>query len=96
MADAFAVLGIFADGDVHQAVVDDRRADDVVARGLAAQAVERRLRVAVELPEQLGVAFAVALGREAVQPAVAAGEDHLRHAAEHRRRPATTIGRAGC
>ena len=31
--DAFAVLGIFADGDVDQAVVDDRRADDVVPRG---------------------------------------------------------------
>ena len=33
VADAFAVLRIFADGDVHQAVVDHRRADDVVPRG---------------------------------------------------------------
>ena len=43
-----------------------------------------------------GVAFAVAFGREAVEPAVAAGENHLRHAAQHARRPATTTGRAGC
>ena len=83
MADAFAVLGIFADGDVHLAVVNHRRADDVVARGGRAERVERRLRIAVELPEQLRVAFAVAGGIEAVEPAVAAAEDHLRLAAEH-------------
>ena len=38
MADAFAVLGIFADGDVDQAIVDHRRADDVIARGGAPSA----------------------------------------------------------
>ena len=37
VADAFAVLGILADGDVDQAVVDHRRADDVVARGPVAE-----------------------------------------------------------
>src|SRR5207244_12841760 len=82
MADAFAVFGVFADGDVDQAFVDHRRADEVVARGRGAERVEGGLRIAVELPEELGVAFAVPLGIEAVEPAVATAEDHLRLAAE--------------
>ena len=89
MAGAFAVLGIFADRHVHEAVVNYGCADDVVPRGLI-QAVVRRLWIAVELPEQLRAALAVAFGCEAVQPAVAAAEDHLRRAAQHRvrgRRP---------
>ena len=55
VADAFAVLGVLADGDVDHVVVDDRRADDVVARAAAA---ERRTSIPwdwVELPEQLGL-----------------------------------------
>ncbi len=81
--DAFAVLRIFADGDVDQSVVDHRRADEMVSRGPAAHCVKRRFGVGVELPQQLGVALAVAFGGEAVEPAVAAGKQHLRHAAQH-------------
>ena len=64
---------------------------------LPAEDVLRFLGIAVELPEQLGLAVIAFLRpQEAIEPAVAAAEDHLRHAAEHRIRRATTTGRAGC
>ena len=59
-------------------------ATSVAAVALAAVFPQRGLGVAVELPEQLGLA-AARLRREAVDPAVAAGEDGLRHAADHRK-----------
>ena len=61
---------------------------EVVSRGLAADGVKRRFRIGVELPQELGVAVAVAGGIEAVEPAVAAGEDDLFDASQnaaHRR-----------
>ena len=53
MADALAVLGVLAGADVDLLFVDDRRADEVAARALAAELVLRVLRIGVELPEHL-------------------------------------------
>ena len=83
MPDAFAMLGILADGDVDQAVVDHRRGDDVVARAAAAEVHFESLGLESNFHSSFGVAVAVALRIETVDPAVAAGEDHLRHAAQH-------------
>ncbi len=77
----FAVFRVFAHANVHFAVVNDRRADDVVAIG-PVQRVFRFLRIAVELPQEFRFA-AFAARIEAVEPAVAGAEDHLRLAAEH-------------
>ena len=95
-ADAFAVLGILAGAEVDLVVVDDRRADDVVPRAAAAEFQNRVLGVGVELPQQLRLAVLALVGLEAVEPAVAAAEDHLRHAADARRPWGSTIGRGGC
>ena len=88
-ADAGRVLGVLADADVDLVVVDDRRADEVVAGAGAAELVDGVLGVAVELPDQLA-----GLGAEAVEPAVAAGEDDLPDAVDLARRPGWTTGRA--
>ncbi len=53
MTVAFAVFGIFADGDEHEIVVDRRRADDVVPISGAAEDVLGFLGIGVELPELL-------------------------------------------
>ncbi len=77
VADALAVLGILADAEKDVVVVNDGRGDDVAARAAAAEHVFGVFGVEVVLPEQL------ALERlEGVAPAVAAGEDHLRRAAD--------------
>ena len=97
VADAFAVLGVFADGDVDQAVVDHRRGDDVVAGAAAAERSHFDvLGIASNFQSSLALPLPSPCGVEAVEPAVAAAEDHLRHAAEHGVGRATTIGRAGC
>ena len=70
-------------GNVDLPVVDDRRGDDVVAVARAAALPHRRLGVAVELPEQFRLAAGAGFRPKAVDPAVAAGEDRLRHSAEH-------------
>ncbi len=54
MAVSFAMLGIFTNADENYVVVNHRRADDVVAIRAAAKFVLRFLRIAIELPEQLG------------------------------------------
>ena len=77
MADPLAMLRVLADGHVDKPVMDDRRADDMVAIGAAAENVLRFLRIGIELPEELRLAV-VAAGVESVHPAVAAAEDHLR------------------
>src|SRR5687767_12927924 len=62
----------------------------MVSRSPAADGIERRLWIAVELPQQLSVAFAIAFGGEAVEPSVTAGKQYLRHTAQlaiRRRRP---------
>ena len=89
MAGAFTMLRIFTNGDVHASVVDHRRANDVVARRLV-QRVMRCLRIAVELPQQFRVAFAISLGGEAINPSIATAKNHLRRSAQDgicRRRP---------
>ena len=89
VANALAVLGVLADGDVHHSFVDHRRGDDVVARAAAAEKhPDGVFGVGVELPQQLRSAVSIAGRVKAVDPAVAAGEDRLRLAPEHR------IGRA--
>ncbi len=82
VAVAFAVLGILAHGDVNQPFVDHRRADDVVPRAAAADAVLGVLGIAVELPQQFGLAVLGGFSAETVEPAVAAAEQHLGHAAQ--------------
>ena len=89
VGDAGGVLRVLPDADVDLVVVDDRRADEVVAVAGAAEFVDRVLRVAVELPDQFA-----GLRVEAVEPAVAAGEDDLLDAADLARRPGSTTGRA--
>ena len=49
VADAFAVLGVLAVGDVHAILEDHRRGNQLVARPRP----DRILRVGVELPELL-------------------------------------------
>ena len=88
MPTPFAVLRVLAGAEIDLVVVDDGRADDVVPRAAAAQLQDRVLGVDVELPEQLGLAVLALVGLEAVDPAVAAAEDHLRHAADDRDRGA--------
>src|SRR5262249_53736117 len=75
---AFVMLRVLARADVDAILVHDRRGDEVAALALAAECVPRGLLwVAVELPELLAC-----LRLERVQPAVAAGENDLRHAAD--------------
>src|SRR6056297_1820596 len=78
----FAVLGVLADSDVNQAVVDRRCRNQIVASPFPTEYPLRFFRVAVELPEQLGFAIFSAIRLEAVQPAIATGEERLRHATE--------------
>src|SRR5262249_43508185 len=59
-----------ADADVDLAVVPHRRGDEVVALSAVRAAV--LFRAAIELPDHLA-----RVGLQAVQPGVAAGEDHL-------------------
>src|SRR5690606_30912220 len=75
VADAFAVFRILAHGLVDLAIVDGGGADQVIAGAAAAEDPLGLLGVAVELPEEFGIPLAVAGGIEAVQPAVAAGEE---------------------
>ena len=96
VADALAVLGVLADGDVDQAVVNHRRADEVVAGALAHELELGVLRIGSNFHSSLALAVVVALGVEAVEPAVAAAEDHLRLAVDLGVGRATTTGRAGC
>ena len=77
VADPLTVLRILADGHVNQPIMDDRRADDMVAIGPAAEDVLRFLRIGIELPEELRLAVVTA-GVEAIHPAIATAEDHLR------------------
>src|SRR5262245_9595259 len=77
MPDGDEMLRVLTNADVDFFVVNDRRGDEIVARALAAQLVERVLRVAIELPKEL------AIGVERVNPAVAAGENHLGLAINH-------------
>jgi hypothetical protein len=78
---ALLVFRIFTDADVDQPVVVDWRGNERISRR-PFQSVERLFRIAVEFPEQLGVAVG-AFRVEAVQPAVAASEQHLLDAARH-------------
>ena len=73
VADALAVLRVLAHADVDLVLPDHGVRDDLVGGAAAAQHVLRARRVGVELPEELA-----RLGLEAVEPAVAAGEDDLR------------------
>src|SRR4029450_11558759 len=81
MADPFAVLGILSVRDVDGVLVDDRRADHLVAR----LRPDRVLRVEVELPQLLA-----RLRLVAAHPAVTLA-DHDLHGiadpADGRRRP---------
>src|SRR5262245_13043863 len=79
MADVRAVLRVLAGADVELVVVDDGGGDEVVLVAAAARLERRRLRVAVKLPQQLAT-----LRLEAVKPAIAAGEDRLALALDHR------------
>ena len=88
--DALAVLRILADGDVDEPFVNHRRADDVVAVGAATECVFRFFRIAVEFPEQLRLAV-LTPRIERIEPAVAAAEEHLWHAAEFRIRRARPL-----
>ncbi len=83
MADAFAMLRILAHAHIHEALIEDRRADDVVPVGAAAKRVFRFLGIAVEFPKMLRVAaIARGIAHEGVNPAIAAAEDHLRRAVD--------------
>ncbi len=75
---SLAVLRVLAHPDVDLVIEDDRARDDVVLGAAAAQGVDRTLGVGVELPEER-----TRLGLEAVDPAVAASEHHLRPALGH-------------
>src|SRR5436305_75711 len=48
IANSFGVLGIFADTDVNQSLIDYRGADDMVSRRLTADGILRCLGIAVE------------------------------------------------
>ena len=67
------MLGVLAVGDVDDVLVDDRRADDLVAR----LRPDRVLRVEIELPELLA-----GLGLVAADPAVALADDDLHRVAD--------------
>src|SRR4051812_4850513 len=90
MADTLGVLGVFANADVNQPVINHWRADEMVSIRTAAEYVFGLFRIAVELPEQFSLAGLARLSGKAVEPAVTAAENHLRDAVEHRirrRRP---------
>ena len=72
---SFAVFGVFADGDIDQAVINHRCCDDVIAR-CAVELVDGILGVAIEFPKHFGFA-GVTASIEAVEPAVAASKDDL-------------------
>ena len=77
MAGRFPVLRILADPNIHQPVVNHRSGDDIIFSAGAAQFPHRIFGIAVEFPDQLA-----AFRNEGIEPAVAAGEDHLGHAAD--------------
>src|SRR5262249_31774840 len=71
--DPLEVLRVLAGADENLLLVNDPRADEGAPRTLAAGLILRVLRVGVELPDLLA-----RLRLEAVDPPVAAREDHLR------------------
>ena len=75
------MLGVLAHRDVDEPVVNHWRADEMVSVSASAEGVLRLFRIAVKLPEQLGLAV-LAAGVERIEPAVAAAEEHLGYAAE--------------
>src|SRR5262249_33657972 len=72
MADAIEVLRVLAGADVDVVVVNDRRADEVAPRPLAAQLVFAVLWIGVEFPDQ-----ATGLRFQPIQPAIAARKNDL-------------------
>ena len=82
------MLGVFAHRDVDEPVVNHGCADEMVSVSTSAEGVLRRFWIAVKLPEQLGPGWPrrgwiiLATGVERIEPAVAAAEEHLRHATE--------------
>ena len=80
VAGPLAVLGILAHGDVHPVLVNHRRGDQLVPRAPAAELVDRALGIALEATR---APCRRAYRLVGVQPAVAAGKDHLLHAADH-------------
>src|SRR5579872_6467772 len=81
MAIPLAMLGIFSHRRIDESIVDYGHGDNGIARG-SFQTVFRILRVAVKLPEKYRLCVLPAIGAEAVQPAVSAGKNHLRHSVE--------------
>src|SRR5208283_2832583 len=78
VAQALAMLGVLAHGDVHAVLVDHGRGEQFVLRAAAAELVDAALGVALEAPKLLA-----RFRLEGIQPPVAAGEDDLLHAADH-------------
>src|SRR4029079_11178504 len=76
---ALAVLGVLAHAHVDLVLPDHRGGDDLVGGAAAAQDVLGARWVGVELPDQVA-----GLGLERVDPSVAAGEDDLGTALDHR------------
>src|SRR5438132_6208691 len=79
MPDAGTEFRILTDSDVNFVVIYHRRGDDIVFRAPAAFLKFSGLRIAVEFPDRFP-----RLRLEPTKPTVAASEDHLRFAIDHR------------
>src|SRR4051794_664496 len=71
MTDAFEVLWVLPGADIDLAVMHDWCCDEIALCAFAAKHVERVLWIGVEFPDHLA-----GIRLEAVEPPIAAGEDH--------------------
>src|SRR5688572_21733971 len=80
--DPFAVLGVLAGAHKNLVVVKNGNGDGIVAGAAAASFQHGVLGIGVELPEQLRLALVPFFGVEAIDVAVTAAINDLRHATQ--------------
>lgn len=77
------MFGIFAHGNVHPTVVHHRIGEELISVGSAGQHVLGGFWITIKFPEDFGLAVAIPLGIETIDPTIAGREDNLRLAADH-------------